>query len=137
MSLKPWSELSRSQQQRRLRRGIVEDTRGRHSNHRRGKEHPRWNDGLSHDPRGYIRVRVGKTHPMADPNGYCYIHDLVAVGALGRSLEPEELVHHFGARWDNRWEMLKVETRTDHLHHAGGERNVITGRFERRAAAGK
>jgi hypothetical protein len=76
---------------------------------------------------GYVKVRVGRTHPMADANGYVYEHDLVAVAALGRPLAPGQIVHHENEdKADNRWENLIVETRGEH----NAEHNARRGREE-------
>lgn len=104
--------------------------KGVHSNHVRGSRHYRYRGGISVSSHGYLKVQVGKTHPLADPNGYAYLHNLIAVSALGRRLEPNEIVHHQGDKFDNRWEQLVVETRGAHAgHHAGGVRDPETGRF--------
>lgn len=129
MALKPFDQLSRSQQYRRrkgLTVSVYEDSRGRHSNHVRGVLHYRWNDGLTRSSHGYLKVQVGRFHPMADPNGYAYLHDLVVVAAIERQLGPDEVVHHENEQtWDNRLENLKVITRSEHAqhHNAGRERN--------------
>lgn len=44
--------------------------RGKHGNHPRGPAHPRWNNGRMLSDEGYVKVRVGRDHPLADPNGY-------------------------------------------------------------------
>ena len=108
--------------------------RGKHDKHVRGDRHPRWNGGRTITEHGYVRVQVGKDHPLADPNGYAYEHAVVASARLGRFLGPDELVHHLnGNRQDNRPENLRVETRNQHNeHHAGGPRDAITGRFTSR-----
>lgn len=133
MALKPFDQLSRSGQYRRRKReaiGITEDRRGQHTNYRRGSEHYRWRDGITLSSHGYLKIQVGKSHPMADPNGYAYLHDLIAVTALGRPLSPEEIVHHTREKVDNRWETLKVLSRSEHgQHHAEEMRDPLTGRF--------
>lgn len=43
---------------------------------------------------GYVLVRVGVDHHLADCRGYAYEHRLVAEATLGRRLHPHELVHH-------------------------------------------
>jgi hypothetical protein len=76
---------------------------------------------------GYVKIRVGKTHPLSDPNGYAYEHDLVAIAALGRMLLSDEVVHHINEqRSDNRWENLEVLSRGDHAreHIADRERDA-------------
>lgn len=51
--------------------------RGRHKNHARGERHYRWNRGKMVDDQGYVKMRVGLDHPLADPNGYAFEHAFV------------------------------------------------------------
>ena len=70
------------------------DNRGRHKSHKHSRQHYRWNNEKIISSDGYIKVRVGREHPLADPNGYAYEHLLVWVSA-GNSLPgPDELIHH-------------------------------------------
>ncbi len=64
------------------------DGRGKHGHHVRGSRSHRWNDGLSRHEDGYIKVSVGKAHPLADPNGYAFLHLLVWRSA-GNAMELE------------------------------------------------
>lgn len=90
------------------------DGRGRHSNHQHGPNHPRWNPGRMISSHGYVKVRVGKDHPLADPNGYAYEHLLVLAG-MGAFLEGGQVTHHRnGERTDNRPENLATITRGQH-----------------------
>jgi hypothetical protein len=59
-----------------------------------GPNNANWKGGRVVASNGYILVKVGKDHPMADVRGYAYEHRLVAAKMLGRSLEPGEEVHH-------------------------------------------
>jgi hypothetical protein len=60
---------------------------------------------------GYVRIKVGKDHPLADVSGYAYEHRLVAARVLGRPLTRQEIVHHLnGVKNDNRPENLEVHS---------------------------
>lgn len=50
--------------------------------------------GRSLASNGYVLIRVGKAHPLADVRGYAYEHRLVASKTIGRWLLPTEQVHH-------------------------------------------
>lgn len=94
--------------------------RGKHSNHRRGPSHPRWNDGQIVSSHGYVRVRVGREHQHADPNGYAYEHLLVWLAAGHSAPWPMDVLHHAnGDKLDNRIENLTLVTRQEHAqeHH--------------------
>lgn len=105
--------------------------RGRHGNHVRGAAHPRWNGGIATSSHGYLKVQVGVDHPLADPNGYAYLHHLVICSALGRLLGPDETVDHDDEnKLNNRLGNLIVRTRTSHAqrHNETRERDEL-GRF--------
>lgn len=55
---------------------------------------PNWRGGRSLASSGYVLVRVGLGHHLADVRGYAYEHRLVAEAKLGRRLRPGEQVHH-------------------------------------------
>jgi hypothetical protein len=64
---------------------------------------------------GYVKVRVGRDHPLADPNGYAYEHLIVWCSA-GRPRPPKGWVlHHENEdRPDNRLENLEMRRRGKH-----------------------
>lgn len=91
------------------------DRRGKHGNHVSGSKHPRWNDERILTPQGYVLIRVGRSHPMADANGHCREHDLIMSAAISRPLRPGEVVHHRnGDISDNRLENLELMTIREH-----------------------
>lgn len=112
-------------------------SRGKHTNHVRGSRHPRWNDGRMITDEGYVKVRVGVGHPLADCYGYAYEH-LIVWAASGRRLpRADELLHHENEdKADNRLSNLKRIKRARHsqIHAAESERDSH-GRFMARSAA--
>lgn len=109
----------------------VVDGRGRHNNHPKGSNHYKWqSELLSKD--GYRLVRVGCSHPLADPNGYVREHILIAASVYGIKSIEGMVVHHInGDKLDNRIENLQIMSVSEHnqLHNKGKIRDVITGRF--------
>lgn len=102
------------------------DGRGKHGKHVRGEKHHRWNKRRMLSSHGYVRIRVGASHPLADPNGYAYEHLLVWVSA-GRTRPREDKVFHHknGDKTDNRLENLEVLHRATHneIHNRDKARN--------------
>lgn len=99
------------------------DQRGRHGNHARGSRHPRWNNGCALSSHGYVRFKVGKSHPLADPNGYAYAHHLVWVAAGNAMLSKGDVLHHrSGDKADNRIENLELISNGEHVRLHGAIR---------------
>jgi hypothetical protein len=68
-----------------------------------------WRGGRSLASNGYILIRVGVGHHLADVRGYAYEHRIVAETKLGRKLLPDEIVHHKNEnKQDNRPDNLEV-----------------------------
>lgn len=99
------------------------DMRGRHGNHARAERNGRWNDERVISSHGYVKIRVGRDHPRADPNGYAYEHLLVWLTAGRRPPGPHELIHHQNEnKTDNRLSNLQLITRSGHAEHHSAER---------------
>lgn len=61
----------------------------------KGRANPMWKGGRTVDPRGYVLVRVGTDHPLADVRGYAYEHRLKAWKAGKLKLDGiRRHVHH-------------------------------------------
>jgi len=116
------------------------DTRGRHGNHRKGSKHPRWNVARILSSHGYVKVRVGGEHRLADPNGYAYEHLLVWVSAGNKVLLSGEILHHKNSdQTDNRLanlELLLSRPAHNRYHLKDMERDTVNGRFVGKHAAG-
>lgn len=77
------------------------EARAKMSEARRGEKSHRWKGGRINDRNGYVRVLVGREHPMANHRGYCFEHRLVMAELVGRMLESGEQVHHVNAIRDS------------------------------------
>jgi hypothetical protein len=92
-------------------------------NTKRGADHRRWSEERMLSEHGYVKVRVGKEHPLADANGYCYEHLLVWVSAGREKPDADHLLHHKNeVKTDNRLANLELLTRTQHAAEHQGER---------------
>jgi hypothetical protein len=68
-----------------------------------------WKGGRSIASNGYVLIKVGTEHHLADVRGYAYEHRVVAEQKLGRRLLPGEVVHHRdGDKQNNAPENLEV-----------------------------
>jgi hypothetical protein len=100
-----------------------------------GSRNPMWKGGRVLASNGYVLLRVGTGHPLADVRGYAYEHRVVAEAMLGRPLMENEIPHHRdGNRTNNSPENLEVvsgiaEHSVRHRKHADrqmpGEVNVL------------
>ena len=80
-----------------------------------GKANAMWKGGRSVASNGYVLIRVGKDHHLADVRGYAYEHRLVAEQKLGRRLLPGEEAHHKNDnKADNSPDNIEVLTRHRH-----------------------
>ena len=87
------------------------DARDRHWN---------WNaQGRAIDKLGFVRVRVGKDHPLAQhPSGWAYEHLLVWRASGRPRPRANEVIHHRnGDKTDNRLANLQKMSRAAHLRH--------------------
>jgi len=81
-----------------------------------GAKNPNWRGGRSTASNGYVLVRVGVGHHLADVRGYAYEHRLVAEAKLGRRLLPGELVHHVDGNKRNN-DPSNLEVMQSIAHH--------------------
>ncbi len=80
-----------------------------------GEANPNWRGGRVLASNGYMLVRVGLDHHLADVRGYAYEHRVVAEETLGRRLQPGEVVHHIDHdKTNNAPNNLQVCTGAEH-----------------------
>ena len=113
--------------------GILElpDNRGKHKNHTKGENHPRKAKfGARHiSSHGYVRVYVGKEHPLANTIGHAYEHVLVWV-ENGNVLPNGNIIHHIdGNKENNEIENLEIMTASEHAKHHYKFRKLKNGKF--------
>ncbi len=88
---------------------------GKHGNHAKASRQHRWKPGGTVGSTGYVKVRVGKGHPLADPNGYAYEHLVVWVSAGNPRPKRDEILHHLNEdKTDNRIANLRLMSRAEH-----------------------
>jgi len=138
--------FSKSTYYRRLKRaqelgcGVMDvpDRRGTHGKHLKGSTHYRWNEGRLMTRNGYVLLRIGRAHPLSDPNGYAYEHTIVWASAGNLPPGCLRVLHHKnGDKSDNRLENLQELTKAEHnrLHLPG--RDEETGQFMGAKRAGR
>lgn len=95
-----------------------------------GPKNGMWKGGRSVASNGYVLIRVGKDHHLADVRGYAYEHRLIAEKKLGRKLRKGELGHHDNEiKTDNRPSNIIPTTRRRHLslHRKPGSKRRLPG----------
>lgn len=89
---------------------------------------------------GYVKVRVGRNHPLADPNGYAYEHLVIWVSSGRPKPLKGWLLHHQNeVKTDNRLENLELKEKDRHgVHHAAKltdeEVRLVREKYDRREA---
>lgn len=88
------------------------------------EQNPNWRGGRTIASNGYVLIRVGAGHHLADVRGYAYEHRLVAEQKIGRRLLPGELVHHIDEnKQNNHPDNLEVVFSDEHgVRHRKGDR---------------
>ena len=99
----------------------------------KSEKHYRWKFGGTVASNGYVKLRVGKGHPLADPNGYAYEHRVIWTAA-GYPLLKGQIIHHInGNKTDNRICNLEAISRAQHNRHHNAERGRrADGTFKKR-----
>lgn len=74
-----------------------------------------WRGGRSAASNGYVLLRVGTAHHLADVRGYAYEHRVVAEAKFGRRLQGGEQVHHKdGNKQNNDPDNIEILTIAEH-----------------------
>jgi hypothetical protein len=80
-----------------------------------GRQHPRWTDDKIVSSHGYTKIRVGREHPLSDPNGYAYEHLVVWISAGNSRPALGFILHHKNEdKADNRLSNLELLTKIAH-----------------------
>lgn len=98
---------------------------------RTGKNNPNWKGEVATDKDGYVYIYIPE-HPNANHAGRVFRHRLVMEAAIGRYLNPEEVVHHVNdIPGDDRIENLRLySSNADHKREDYKFREIdSSGRF--------
>lgn len=87
-----------------------------------------WRGGRSIASHGYVLIRVGTDHHLADVRGYAYEHRLVAERKLGRRLRKGEIPHHIDGNPQNN-SPENIEVMRSAWHHRAEHRT--SGKWRR------
>lgn len=87
-----------------------------------------WKGGRSIASNGYVLIRVGKDHHLADVRGYAYEHRLIAEQKLGRRLRPGEIAHHDRDHDRTNNAPDNIEVKASIAHHLFEHRKLNRGR---------
>ena len=112
---------------------------GKHDNHAKASKAGRWSENKIIASTGYVKLRVGRSHPLADSNGYAYEHLIIWVAAGKTKPSKQLLLHHKNeVRTDNRIENLELVSRGIHnkIHNKNKKRNA-KGHFVNKKKAGR
>lgn len=115
-------------------------SRGRHGNHAKANRQHRWTEEKIITKGGYVKLRVGLCHPLADPNGYANEHLIIWIAAGNPRPSSNEVLHHAnGVKTDNRIENLELIRRDRHSvgHTTGALSNEQVCKIRERYAAGE
>lgn len=97
--------------------------KGKHGKQPKADQQHRWaGETKMMSDHGYVKLRVGVEHPLADPNGYAYEHLVVWVSAGNPRPKPGWLLHHKNeVKTDNRLSNLELKRRDRHgIEHQEG-----------------
>lgn len=95
-----------------------------------GAKNSRFKGGWTVDASGYVRVLVGRDHPLANSRGYCYAHILIWTAAHGPIPEGCQVHHKNEVKKDNRIENLELKHEVPHASdHASEKPRDPVGRF--------
>ena len=78
---------------------------------------------------GKYKYIIDRTHPRANADGAVYLHIIIAEEMLGRSLLPEEVVHHkdLNKLNNNPDNLMVFASRSDHsrFHESGCDESIL------------
>ncbi len=87
------------------------------------EKNPNWRGGRTITQHGYVLLRVGTGHHLADIRGYAYEHRVVAEQVLGRGLKPDEKAHHIDEDRQNNSPGNILVVNGNHGHYVHHRKN--------------